>query len=90
MDEHTTNIVLFLIGQSVVIIGALIVAHVRTQVAIAKVTAEVKAVQGTTKELKNDHGNLSEQVGGISRSLARLEGHVNALSPITPIQDKGS
>lgn len=62
---------LFLIAQSVIIIGAIVTAYVRLSVAIA-------VLQHNTQDLKADHGQLSKKVDGISRAVARLEGRAEA------------
>jgi len=58
---------MFLIAQSVVIVGAILLAYIRTAVAIA-------VLKSDTKQLKADHGTLVGKVDGISRAVARLEG----------------
>ncbi len=72
-----TNIVLFFLGQSVIIIGAILLAYVRTQVAIAHLQEGVAAVRANTVELKNDHSDLVQKVDGISIAVAKLQGHVS-------------
>lgn len=87
------DIVAFFIAQSIIIIGAIVTVHVKTQVSIEKVRGEnngnhteaitkIDAVETNTKALKEDHGNLSTQVGGISRSLAELQGFVKGLGNV--------
>lgn len=98
-DVHW-DIVFFFVAQSLIIIGAIVAAYVRTQVAIERVRGEnnqnhiealtkIDGIEKNTEGLSRDHGNLAGQVRGISRGLARLEGHVNATRPITPIKDDG-
>lgn len=70
----TMEMVIFLIGQSIVIVGAIIAAYVRTRVSIAKLEVGLDNVQEHTKTLKSDHAELYRKVDGISRNLARLEG----------------
>lgn len=77
------NVILFLIGQSVVIVGSIVVAYVKTAVAIAELKIHTQATQIQTQGLSKDHGNLARQVNGISRSLARLEGAAH-LTPVVP------
>jgi hypothetical protein len=60
---------MFLIAQSVVIVGAILLAYIRTAVAIA-------VLKSDTKQLKADHSTLVEKVDGISRAVGRLEGSV--------------
>jgi len=58
---------MFLIAQSVVIVGAILIAYIRTAVAIA-------VLKSNTADLKKDHATLVGKVDGISRAVARLEG----------------
>ena len=67
------EIALFFVGQSIVIVGAIIVAFVRTQVALAKLEIRCSHIESNTEELKGDHSALRDQVGGISRHVAALE-----------------
>lgn len=73
MDQ---NWILFLLGQSVIIIGAIVAGHIRVQVAMARISAELDGIRNSTQDLKRDHIHLTGQVGGISRGLARLEGRI--------------
>ncbi len=73
-----TEMTVFFIAQSVIIVGAILTAYIRTQVAIARLQIIVGNVEMTTTSLKGDHRHLAGQVGGISRGLSRLEGYVNA------------
>ena len=59
------NFTIFLIAQSLIIVGAILAAYVRTAVAVAR-------VQINTELLKEDHGDLSKKVDGISRAVSRL------------------
>lgn len=77
-DAHILEIGIFLIAQLIVIISAIVAVHVKTQVALAKLDIELKGVSSKADALKRDHLHLAGQVGGISRGLARLEGHVGA------------
>lgn len=61
-----TDVVLFLIGQSVIIVGAILLAYIRTVVKLA-------VVESNTELMRIDHGQLSIKVDGISRAVARLE-----------------
>lgn len=58
---------MFLIAQSVIIVGAIVLAYIRTAVAIAVLKTD-------TKQLKGDHATLVSKVDGISRAVGRLEG----------------
>ena len=92
------DIVIFFVSQSIIIIGAIVAAYVRTQVAITRLSAMQQAhmisneeahevLKEATKSLKSDHGNLGREVSAVGRSLARLEGHVNAIHPFKSIDD---
>jgi len=65
-----SDVVLFFLGQSLIIVGAILVSYIRIQVAIGR-------LQMVTTDLKKSHTRMSGQVGGISRGLARLEGQIN-------------
>ena len=80
-DQPHWDIILFFIAQSIIIIGAIVAAYVRTQVAIAKLGIEVKNVYSMTQSLKNDHGGLADQVGHVALGLATLKGFVYATHP---------
>ncbi len=67
------ELVIFLVAQSVVIVGAIVTVHVRTQVAIAALNVHVEHVQETTAELKEDQKDLTHKVDGISRHVAKIE-----------------
>jgi hypothetical protein len=59
--------VIFFLGQSLVILLALVAAYVGIKVQIAK-------LETTVAVLKDQHVALSKQIGGVSRSLATLHG----------------
>jgi hypothetical protein len=88
IDFQHWDIVVFLLGQSAIILGALVATYVRIRVTMAELKKDVKAVHDTAVGLGCNHSKLSGQVSGISRGLARLEGHVNAVRPIPPIKDE--
>ena len=67
------NIVMFLIGQSIVIVGAVIISHVSTKVAIAKIETRGVDIEGRLRELKADHRILANKVDGISRSVVKID-----------------
>lgn len=72
--ELSEPMVLFLIGQSIVIIGSVLLAYLRTQVLVAEVKAQLVALHAVVATLKADHGGLQETVAGISRHVAMIEG----------------
>ncbi len=64
----------YLIGQSVVIIGAMVYAYVKMQISIAHLQSDVGHL-GDVGELRAEaQKDLTDKVDGISRSVARLEG----------------
>jgi len=72
------EVILFLAGQAIaILIGiGLSYIHTREQLVELKIRMqhiEIQQEQGL-KNLRSDHSALSEQVGGISRAVARLEG----------------
>lgn len=70
--------VLFFISQSVIIVGAILLAYIRTHVAIARLQEQTGTIRDNTRGLKEDHYVLAEKVDGISRAVAELKGRVNA------------
>ncbi len=74
MDSY----VLYLIGQSFIIIGAMLVAYLKIRIAIAELKVYVGFVKEITTGLQNDHKGLTKKVDGISRHVERLEAmHMN-------------
>lgn len=61
------DLAIFLVAQSVIIIGAIVTVYVRIAVSLAVLKAD-------TKTLKTEHIALSSKVSGISRAVGRLEG----------------
>lgn len=70
MDQ---GLLLWLVGQSFIIVGAVVVAHVATKVSIAHLQQQGKDTTERLKELKQDHKLLSSKVDGISRHVAKME-----------------
>lgn len=77
----TVDTWMWIVGQTIIIAMAIVGAFMRIQVAIAKLEGkiEVLTVQQsvTNKSLEDNdeaHKSLSEQVSGISRNLAMIEG----------------
>lgn len=83
---------LAIIGQTIVIVGALIAAYMRQQNRLGRVEGKVDHLDSVETERGKDFDRLREQVNGISRSVARLEGAHStcpwiagqAVSPIEP------
>lgn len=65
-----SEITIWLIGQTIIIVLAIFGAYVRMAVNVARVEAN-------TETLKGDHGRLAVQVQGISRAVGRLEGQAD-------------
>jgi hypothetical protein len=65
--------VLYLIGQSVIIIGAILTAYIRTRVSIAELKRDTTHIQATATLLREDHKELSRKVDGISSHVTTLE-----------------
>ena len=65
--------VAYFIGQSVVIVGAILVSYINVKVSIAKVEAELKFVHRGMAEMKTEGSKVVDQVSGLSRVVAGLE-----------------
>ncbi len=63
----------FIIAQSIIILGALIIAYVRIQVELAKLHVSVQYIHKCTGHLKDSHDKLRDKVNGISRHVERLD-----------------
>jgi len=72
------SMVLFLLGQSIVIVGAVVVSYVRTCVSIAKLQVQGDYCESGLDEIKT-------KVDGISRHVAALE----AMHVVCPYVRKG-
>jgi len=74
------NFVIFLITQSVVIVGTILTAYLNLKIAIAKLELGFQHVDEFTmemkKELKGDHEKLVRKVDGISKHVANIEGQL--------------
>jgi hypothetical protein len=95
---------MFIIGQAVLVVGAVVASHMRTKVAIAELGTllEVKFsgvdgrfdnVSGEINTLKSDHKSLREKVDGISRHVALIEGmemEKKRNPPMCPLSRGGS
>lgn len=72
-----------LLLQTVVIVGAIVSAFVKTKTRNVATDAAIKAVnvrcshiEKNTEDLKEDHNGLSKKVDGISRHVSRIEGQL--------------
>lgn len=70
----TENLLLFLIGQAVLIVGAIIATHVSMRTQLARVEATLEQMVTSLDHLRQDHNRLKVKVDGISRNVALLEG----------------
>lgn len=61
------DITFFLVGQSAIIVGAIVTAYV-------KLSVQVGVIGHKADDLGKDHEKLSGKVDSISRAVARLEG----------------
>ena len=62
-----TDMTMFFIAQSGILVMAIVAAYVATKVQIAKLEVHVA-------HLREDHKNLAVQMAGVSRNLAELSG----------------
>ena len=65
---------MWLIAETILVVGAVVVSHVRTQVRLAKLELQCEHINDNTEGLKDDHDRLAAKVDGISRHVAMLEG----------------
>lgn len=68
------NIILFMIGQAVIILVGLFSSHSRLNERIAELRGMVTQLQITATGLRSDHVSLSDKVDGISRHVSHIEG----------------
>ena len=68
------EIAIFFLGQSVILLGAILTAYIKTKIDIAEMRVHLLHVKHKADSLSQDHKTLSEQVQGISRNLAALTG----------------
>ena len=67
------EIAIFFIGQSIILLTAMVTAYVKIQVAIATLQTDVGHIHTVTDGLKVDHTTLRDKVDGISRHVERLD-----------------
>lgn len=67
---------LFFLAQSIIVVLAIIAAHVATKVQIAKLEVHVS-------RLREDHKELATKMHGMSRHLAELTGNVKSCPHLT-------
>jgi sensor domain CHASE-containing protein len=65
------TVVLFIIGETILVVGSVLIAWVKTKSQIAVLEALVAG-------LKADHVKLEKQIDGISRHLSELTGYMKA------------
>lgn len=74
------SMILFLVGQSAVIVGAVATSYVKTRISLAKLEVRGENVEFRLMDLKKDHSLLSGKVDGVSRAVSRLQGGRNTQS----------
>lgn len=67
----TSELGIFFLGQSVIIIGAVVAAYVGTKVQLARLEVQVKALQ-------DGHAGRERKIEGMSRHLSELTGEVRS------------
>jgi hypothetical protein len=68
------ELVIFLAGQLIVVLLAVLSSHVKLATQMAELRGMVIQLQLTASSLKGDHSDLSNKVDGISRHVAQIEG----------------
>lgn len=68
------SFVIFLIAQSLIIVGAVVATYIRITIGLA-------VLRSNTESLEAGHARLSTKVDGISRAVGRLEGKASAHHP---------
>ncbi|MHC4431656.1 MAG: hypothetical protein ACYTBS_07440 [Planctomycetota bacterium] len=66
--------ILFLVGQALVILAGVLGSHVSTRTSIAEVRGMLTQLQISVTGLREDHSQLKDKVDGISRHVAIIEG----------------
>jgi len=79
MDMPMPELVIFFLGQSVIILGAIVATYVKVRTSIAGLDVEVKNVRCNTVALRQDHKDLATKVDGVSRHVAKLDGRCMAV-----------
>lgn len=78
MEDGTLQLVLFLVTQSIVIVGAVIVAYVKIHVTITEIriamNLNIKHINDRLDGLKLDHGDLTKKVDQINAALHEMTG----------------
>lgn len=70
-----------IIGQTIVLIVAIIAATIRTERRITRVETKVEHLERMDSAQGKDLHALGSKVGGISRAVANLQGRSGASSP---------
>jgi hypothetical protein len=73
-----TEMMMFFIGQSIVIIMTIVGTHVSTKVAIARLEVRFDGLMSDHAIARSERGKLTSQVNGISRNLAAVSGELKA------------
>lgn len=70
----TTDLWVALIGQTIVIVVAIVAAAIRNERRITKVETKVEHIEALETFAEKNREVLESRVAGISRAVARLEG----------------
>lgn len=64
-------VILFMIGQTITIVGAVITAYVKLSTKVTTIQSDVHYLKTSRSEQRDNHDKLQEQVHGISRRVER-------------------
>ena len=78
-----SELMIFFFGQSVIIIMAIVGAHVSTKVQIAKLEVSFAGLRADHKVAREERVKLTTQVNGISRNLAAVSGELKGCPHLT-------
>ncbi len=68
---------MWVIGQTIVIVLAVVASHVRRGERITRLETQIEYIVMRVDGLASDHSGLGRQVQGISRAVARLQGAID-------------
>lgn len=71
-----SEMMMFFIGQSVVIVMTILGTHMSTKVAIAKLEVRFDGLKEDHENARGEREKLKTQVNGISRNLAAVSGEL--------------
>lgn len=85
----TTELWVAIVGQTIVIVGAVLAAYLRQDRRVGRLEGKVDHLETIETARGHDLDRLEEQVAGISRAVARLEGAHSTCPYITGEIKKG-